>query len=700
MDDKTSTEVRRLTFAHGGLAAEVAVGPDGGPRLLALRPAEGERSGVALPAAWDSHYMFYLQGEQAGARYLCDMGLKHHLGLPGKDLLYVRHSESRTGIGLLVEWHLAGEGLEAVLYWQFHDKIPVLRAWMEVRNTGDRDHVIEAIAPIQLNGLTGHRATRDWPGLVLHLPHNGWCNELQWRGATLSARGLTWCRQQSSNRIFVGNTGTWSTKEHLPMAVLEDRVAGTALYWQIEHNGSWGWELSDMNHDAYLTLGLLDEEAHHWTRRLRPGESCVSLPVAVGCVRGGFDAALGALTRHRRALRRPHRDNRELPVIFNDYMNCLFADPTSEKERPLIAAAAAAGCEIYVIDAAWYAPRGAGWWSSVGEWQPSPDRFEGGIRGILGEIRAAGMVPGLWLEIESMGVDCPLASEWPDACFFMRHGKRVATRGRLQLDFRHPVVVAHANEVVDRMVREYGVGYIKMDYNIDTGIGTEVDADSFGDGLLRHNRAYLDWLDAVFDRHPDLVIENCGSGGLRMDYALLARHSIQSSSDQEDFRLTGRIAAAVATGAAPEQQALWAYPLAAHSREEVAYNMVSGLLARMHLSGQLAGLGPEAAGLVREAVSLYKCIRKSHPHALPFWPLGPPQPDDPFWCCGLRGPDGVWLAVWKPGDAPVRARIPMPEGIVPARVLYPSFAAEAIPPGPVVQLDLPAGPCARLLGSR
>ena len=57
-------------------------------------------------------------------------------------------------------------------------------------------------------------------------------------------------------------------------------------------------------------------------------------------------------------------------------------------------------------------------------------------------------------------------------------------RSRYQLDFRHPLVIEHVTEVIDRVVRDYGVGYIKMDYNIEPGIGTEVDADSFGDGLL------------------------------------------------------------------------------------------------------------------------------------------------------------------------------------------------------------------------
>ena len=47
------------------------------------------------------------------------------------------------------------------------------------------------------------------------------------------------------------------------------------------------------------------------------------------------------LTRYRRRIRRPNEDNETLPVIFNDYMNCLWGKPTAEEEIPLMDAAAA-----------------------------------------------------------------------------------------------------------------------------------------------------------------------------------------------------------------------------------------------------------------------------------------------------------------------------------------------------------------------
>jgi alpha-galactosidase len=70
--------------------------------------------------------------------------------------------------------------------------------------------------------------------------------------------------------------------------------------------------------------------------------------------------------------------------------------------------------------------------------------------------------------------------------------------------------------VVERLINEDGVGYIKMDYNTDTLEGTSQNADSLRQGLLEHNRAVLGWLDGLLDRCPDLVIENCGSAGGRI----------------------------------------------------------------------------------------------------------------------------------------------------------------------------------------
>ena len=422
------------------------------------------------------------------------------------------------------------------------------------------------------------------------------------------------------------------------MGGISNTLKNTHMAWQIEHNGSWYWELAEQTNHVYLQISGPTENEAHFFKWLKPGDKFVTPTAAIALSDEAFENTIQQLVRYRRRIRRPNTDNEKLPVIFNDYMNCLWADPTTEKEIPLIDAAAEAGCEYYVIDAGWY-DKGF-WWDSVGQWLPSKERFPGGIEEVLRYIRSKGMIPGLWLEIEVMGINSPMVEQTDDSWFFVRHGERIYDRSRYQLDFRSPKVRAHATDTIRRLVEEYGVGYIKMDYNVEPGIGTETNADSFGDGLLQHERAYLSWLVEIFAKYPELVIENCSSGGLRMDYALLSRCSIQSTSDQENYLYYASISANAASGVNPEQAAVWSYPLVDGDVEETIFNMVNALLLRIHQSGHLANLSPERKAVVWEAIDYYKKIRDDIKKAVPFWPLGFSDYLDEWGCFGMKAQEG------------------------------------------------------------
>ncbi|WP_080832737.1 glycoside hydrolase family 36 protein [Cohnella massiliensis] len=633
-------------------------------------------------------------------------GRTHRATYPGLRMRYETHRDSRTEPGrkLEVELRDPATGLKAVQHFQFYDGVQTARCWATLANEGEAEADVEYVSSFALTGLDKEGERDRDEKMVLTLAHNGWQSELQWRSYTLPELGLSHLIDRTSKRVSCSNTGSWSASEHLPMAVLENREAGTSLFWQIEHNGSWHWEIIDQVDLLTLLASGPTEHDNHWWVRLRPGQQFASVPVAVGAVAGGFEEAIGQLTAYRRKIRRPNADNRELRIIFNDYMNCLWGDPTTAKLLPLIDAAAEAGCEYFCIDAGWYAV--GEWWDGVGEWLPSSERFPEGIKYVLDYIRSKGMVPGLWLELEVMGINSPKLAETDDGWFFKRHGKRVKDRSRYQLDYRNPQVIAHANEVIRRLVEDYGVGYIKMDYNINAGIGTETDADSFGDGLLRHNRAYLAWLDSIFARYPDLVIENCSSGGMRMDYAMLSRHSIQSTSDQENYVNYAAIAAGSPAGLTPEQSAVWSYPLREGDDEEVVFNMVNALLLRVHQSGHLAELSPRRRQLVKEALDYYKSIRKDIPEALPFWPLGLPTQQDDWVSLGLRAGERAYVAVWRIGGESASAALPMPRFAgreLDVRIAYPSAHDSALTwdkAGGVLTVTLPQARTARLIEIR
>jgi alpha-galactosidase len=574
-------------------------------------------------------------------------GSKHTGSMPGNRLRLLEWKDNHNELGRTLEIVQYDDStwIEVASHFQFYNGIPIVRSWTTVSNKGQTAVGLEYVSSFALTGMDKDGLSHRNEAIRLHIPHNTWFGESQWSEYSLPELGLHDINEFSMKRISISSTGSWSTSQYAPSGIMENRESGLSLFWQIEHNGSWQYEISDISHLLYLQLSGPTEQEHQWWKELQPGEKFVSVPAAVGCTVGGFNEVAGNLTKYRRTIRRVNEDNKKLPVIFNDYMNCLFGDPTTERLLPLIDAAAEAGCEYYCIDCGWYSD--GEWWDGVGEWLPSPARFPGGIKEVLDHIKKKGMVAGLWLELEVMGIQCKLASEVPDDWFFMRHGKRVIDHSRYQLDFRNPQVREFADTVIDRLVLEYGVGYIKMDYNINAGVGTDQDADSLGDGLLSHNRAYLEWLDEVFTRYPELVIENCGSGGMRMDYALLSRHSIQSSSDQTDYLKNAVIAAASASLVTPEQCAVWSYPLREGDNEEVIMNMINTLLLRVHQSGHLVEISDERFALVKEAIQYYKSIRRDIKEGLPFWPLSKPGFYDPWISYGLDCGKTRYVAVWR-----------------------------------------------------
>jgi len=583
---------------------------------------------------------------------------------PAGLLRYKSHYETRTLLGKRLEIVQEGGGLKITSYIQVIGKLSAIRTWTEVVSTSQKPVLLEYVSTAALPGAS-LGGSQVWDQKMrLHIADNTWYGECQWRSGSLQDFGLSRVCSTgfSLNRVSISSQGSWSTLGHLPLGVLENTETGEALFWQIEHNGSWHWEISDIANELYVLISGPTFREGHWSKRLCKGETFTTVPATIGRVKGNLTSALQTLNSVRRLIRRPHPDIEKMSVVFNDYMNCLWAEPTTGKLLPIIDAAAEVGCEYFVVDAGWFASLQETWWTSVGEWRESPDRFpNGGFVKVMDHIRARGMVPGLWLEMEVVGITSPVAKRFPDAWFFQREGRRVSDHGRYQLDYRNPEVRSYADGIVERVIRDYGVGYIKNDYNINAGPGTDFSADALGDGLLEHNRAFLAWMDSVMAHHPGLVVENCASGGMRMDYASLSHHSIQSTSDQTDYRLTGIIAAAAASAVTPEQAAVWSYPLKTADEEETIFNMVNAILLRIHQSGRIHEIAPSSLALVKEGISFYKTIRHLIRRGQPIWPLGIARFGAPWASFGIISPKSTLLAVWRFAGEQDTIDIPLPE---------------------------------------
>ena len=589
----------------------------------------------------------------------------------GGTLAYKNHKDYRNEKGRKLEFELSNGVLKVILHYQMYDGIKAVCSWSDITNLCDEPQGLEYVSLFALCGLNKEGDTPVNEQIEVRYCVNTWAGELSWRTNTLEELGYSKIRDMQLRTVEFSSVGSWSTNGYLPMGYIKNKDSNHALLWQIENNGGWHWEIGDLSDRLYLRLGGPDEVNHHFWKNLKKGQTFTTCKCAVVASFGGFEETVCEMTKYRREIVRKNQADSSLPVIFNDYMKCMLCNATEQKLRPVIVRAAEMGAEYFMMDAGWYA--WSDWETDGGEWIPSKERFPNGLKVVTDFIYENGMKPGIWFEPEVVGANSPMLKKLPERCFFMRHGKVVADYKRYKLDYRQKEVIEHMNAVIDKFVNEYGIRYLKFDYNMESGVGTEVDADSFGDGMLESSRAYKAWVLSLMERHPDLIIENCSSGGLRMTYDLLDIHSIQSVTDQEDYVLNAVISANTATGILPEQAGYWIYPPKEADKYEITYNVVSGLLARLHMSGAICEISEEGFGYMKKGVEYYKSIREDIPSFMPFYPLGNCGFYDNWLSCGYKAGDKVYIAVWRREPDEDEIFLPLDFAVDNLKISYPDF---------------------------
>ena len=601
------------------------------------------------------------------------VGTRHlHSSESGK-FRYLSHSYTEDERGAALEIVQRSDIAKLYSYFFVPRGTHTLRVWNRVENTGTEPFTLEYVGTygeLMMTEPKTFRETEFW------LPSNGSYCECQWSRAPLTAFGVFGGHNMKSFKKFcVSNTGTWSTKTYLPMGALKKKDGGFVL-WQIEANGSWAYELSDLFDSLTLHLSGPTFEEHNWQKTLQPGESFETVKAAVTWG-NNFNEVTANMTAYRRAVTDKNRVKE--PVIFNEYMYASWNSPSEKTAEALAPAAKRFGAGYYVIDCGWHDEQEDPFYY-IGRWQESRSRYPHGLKRTIDRIKETGMVPGLWMEPEAVGAKGDAFSLYGKDAYFSREGKILGISDRYQLDFRCREVSERMERIVDDLVDGYGIGYLKIDYNIDAGVGTDNGAESCGDGLLEHNRAYLRWLKRIREKHPDLVIENCASGGNRMDYLTLGLCDLQSTSDQIDYKVYPYIAANMFSALLPEQAAVWAYP-ASHAEEEqpdeeyVIMNMINGLAGRMHLASRLYLLNDGNAALGREAVALTDALDAFRKRALP-WFHGdvPTEMDAGQVVFGLREGKRIVAFVYRmSGEERIDIDAGAPVGSV--RVLYPKASA-------------------------
>src|SRR6185295_152829 len=184
--------------------------------------------------------------------------------------------------------------------------------------------------------------------------------------------------------------------------------------------------------------------------------------------------------------------------------------------------------------------------------------------------------------------------------FITRDGIPVTVRERRFWDLSDPVALEYLTEKVIDLLESCGFGYLKVDYNETAGLGCD-HPDSQGEGLRRQIEGTYRFFEKIRERLPHLVIENCSSGGHRLEPSMLGRTAMSSFSDAHELVEIPIIAANLHRLMLPRQSQIWAVLHRSDSMRRLGYSLAATFLGRMCLSGEIAELSDEQWQLVLAA---------------------------------------------------------------------------------------------------
>lgn len=639
-------------------------------RQVGLRMAPAGREAVALDKK-RQQVVSLVQAHIAGDIRPTAYAGGRSLGLSGtsKALQFDSLREYDTGKGTIWETRLVhpehGECFHR-LRWTGGDYV---YCSTEFRNTSSRPVTLEALSSFCIMGITPLEGGSAPGQLRLYRLLSAWSMEGRLQSDPLEHLNLepSWAWFGLRNVRF-GQAGSMPCNGYFPWAFLQDTQ--NRVFWgcQLHNTGAWQIEVSRFDDGVCLSGGLADYELGHWRKELLPGET-FQTPEAVLTVTQG-DTVLEAAQVLTAAMEEAPRREKGLPILYNEYC-ATWGSPSEEKVAAMVEALRGKPISYFVIDAGWYKPEDKAWDNVLGDWVPSKALFPQGLAHTAKVIREAGMVPGIWFEPENVGFD---SQSFHDTAHLLhRDGVPITTFTRRFWDFRQDWVQNHLKERIIDFLDKNGFGYVKLDYNDTIGLGCD-GAESLGEGLRQHMEGVTDFLQALRKQLPQLIVENCASGGHRLAPGWLTATEMSSFSDAHECVAIPIIAANLHCCLLPRQSQIWAVLRQTDDPHRLVYSLAATFLGRMCLSGDVMELSPEQWLLVDEAMDFYREVAsiidqgRSERFGAEMVSYNQPQ----GWQCVLRtGASGELLGVFHQfGGEPAPVSIPLAEGQYQIRRIY------------------------------
>lgn len=480
----------------------------------------------------------------------------------------------------------------ALLHYFVYEESDVVGRYLEIKNESEKDLLISKIASYQFAF-----PNRDY---LLRTLYGSWINE-----GNVDVMALPHGRF-----LFGSDTGS-SSNRHNPFFSLTEKSAtfetGHGYAFNLVYSGSHEESVElDTQGNVRVQAGL---SSHYFRKTLAKGASFVTPMGVMTTSEGGLNGLADHFHRFVNDNVVPVRfAHQERPLVYNNWEATYFKFNKTKLES-LIGIAASLGLEYFVLDDGWFGERSDDT-KGLGDWVCNTKKIPGGLASLARAAKRKGLGFGVWMEPEMVNEDSDLYRAHPDWIISDHCHQPVKGRHQFVLDLTKKEVQDFVYGSVKNVLTSADISFLKWDYNrpitdIPGGLGT-------------FNYDYMIGLYGVLGRlqkeFPDVLVEQCASGGNRFDLGMLSFAPQIWTSDDTDCHQRTIIQSGIALG----------YPLStlsAHVSAKISMQLLrpTSLDAKFDVACfgvlgyelDLTDLTPLDKKALKKQISFYKAHRKT-----------------------------------------------------------------------------------------
>ncbi len=336
----------------------------------------------------------------------------------------------------------------------------------------------------------------------------------------------------TQGKYTIDNTrGVGSAHQHVPFIALCDKCAdethGNVWYGLLHWSGDIKIDIERCFEGQLVASAGVNDFDTFIT--LNKGESYTTPQFTIGYTDGGFEQMSKTLYDYQYDFLLPqNKIKKPFPIIYNSWYPYLF-DVDEEKCLGFIDKAKEIGAELFVIDDGWFGRRKDSK-DGLGDWWCDPDKFPRGLKPVADKAHSVGMLFGLWVEPEMVNPASDLYKEHPEWVLTFPNRETSIKRNQYVLNLAREDVLEFCWNVVDKMISDYDLDYVKWDMN---SFMAESGAE-LGDVRIKFIENIYEIWRRMNEKYPDVLFENCASGGGRADYGMAPYSDRINRSDDSD----------------------------------------------------------------------------------------------------------------------------------------------------------------------